>query len=446
MVPTDQQRRPALLALQEEHDVAGGRGRLVAPVGDQRVEDEVALGALRRRRRRTRCAGRRGPRGCRGRGCRRRRRRRTWRRRRRCGRRRGPGCRRRSCCATPSATSAKVRSAATSGVQVHDRHLQRVHVDPAQGRPDLARGAGRRGSGRWCGGSSRCGPRPAPTGACTRSPSCAGPAAGEAGSRSPAPGSAASGGRRAPTPRAATGGVGSSPSGNRVIDQISISVSSGPERPEPVGGRAAVHRQDEVVREHVAHRLVHPRRLELVEVGDRRAGVAVRGGDRVVVACGARSTWRAPGRRAARSSREAPRRCGRRGRGPCRPCPRSSCGGSAARRRPSARGSKSVPGAAMRPGMRSCGWVSSTWYCSTNASCASFQFTGRRQAYHHSARSDSTFQASRIVAAGSMLSRSGEGVVVEVDPGAAAPGLAADGPQVEVAGLEVVLGERLACG
>jgi hypothetical protein len=36
-----------------------------------------------------------------------------------------------------------------------------------------------------------------------------------------------------------------------------------------------------------------------------------------------------------------------------------------------------------------------------NASMASFQFTGRRQAYHHSARIDSTLQASSAVAAGS---------------------------------------------
>ena len=53
------------------------------------------------------------------------------------------------------------------------------------------------------------------------------------------------------------------------------------------------------------------------------------------------------------------------------------------------------------------GCVSTTWYCSTNASSASFQFTGSRQAYHHSVRSDSTFHASRIVANGSMHCRSG---------------------------------------
>ena len=57
--------------------------------------------------------------------------------------------------------------------------------------------------------------------------------------------------------------------------------------------------------------------------------------------------------------------------------------------------------------MTSCGCVSTTWYCSTNASSASFQFTGRRHAYHHSARSDSTFHASRMVANGSMHCRNG---------------------------------------
>ena len=81
---------------------------------------------------------------------------------------------------------------------------------------------------------------------------------------------------------------------------------------------------------------------------------------------------------------------------------------------------------------------------STNASIASFQFTGRRRAYHLSVRSDSTFHASRMVAAGSMHSPHRRGVVVEVDPRAAAPHLAAHRHEVDVAGLQVVLGERLA--
>ena len=57
--------------------------------------------------------------------------------------------------------------------------------------------------------------------------------------------------------------------------------------------------------------------------------------------------------------------------------------------------------------MTSWGWVSTTWYCSMNASSASFQFTGRRHANHFSVRSDSTFQASMTVANGSMHWRNG---------------------------------------
>ena len=74
-----------------------------------------------------------------------------------------------------------------------------------------------------------------------------------------------------------------------------------------------------------------------------------------------------------------------------------------------ARGSNGAPGRSEYriPGMTSCGCVSTTWYISTNASIASFQFTGRRPAYHFSVRSDSTFHASRMVAAGSMHSRTG---------------------------------------
>ena len=58
-----------------------------------------------------------------------------------------------------------------------------------------------------------------------------------------------------------------------------------------------------------------------------------------------------------------------------------------------------------------------------NASMASFQFVGSRQEYHHSVRSDSTFQASWNVANGSIESRSGGAPVVEVDEGASAPQL-----------------------
>ena len=60
-----------------------------------------------------------------------------------------------------------------------------------------------------------------------------------------------------------------------------------------------------------------------------------------------------------------------------------------------------------RFGSTSWGWVSITWYCSMNASSASFQFTGRRNAYHHSGCIDSSFQASMAVANGSIEGRSG---------------------------------------
>ena len=56
-------------------------------------------------------------------------------------------------------------------------------------------------------------------------------------------------------------------------------------------------------------------------------------------------------------------------------------------------------------GMTSCGCVCTTWYISTKASMPSFQFTGRRAAYHFSACIDSSFHASRFVAAGSSDSR-----------------------------------------
>ena len=71
-------------------------------------------------------------------------------------------------------------------------------------------------------------------------------------------------------------------------------------------------------------------------------------------------------------------------------------------------GSKSAPSrGGNRSAMRSCGWDCRTWYCSTKASSATFQLTGRRAAYHHSARIDSTLQASCTVANGSMHRRNG---------------------------------------
>ncbi len=62
---------------------------------------------------------------------------------------------------------------------------------------------------------------------------------------------------------------------------------------------------------------------------------------------------------------------------------------------------------AKRLGMTSSGWVSITWYCSKKASWASFQLTGSLKASHHSVRMASTFQASQMVAKGSMQLRSG---------------------------------------
>ena len=95
------------------------------------------------------------------------------------------------------------------------------------------------------------------------------------------------------------------------------------------------------------------------------------------------------------------------------------------RRRRTPRDRTSRPGAPYRmPGMTSCGCASTTWYCSWNACSASFQFTGRRQAYHHSVRSDSTFHASRIDGGRLDALAQRRRVVVEVDPRAAAPHLA----------------------
>ena len=64
--------------------------------------------------------------------------------------------------------------------------------------------------------------------------------------------------------------------------------------------------------------------------------------------------------------------------------------------------------------------------------CASFQFTGSRQAYHHSVRSDSTFHASRIVAKRLDALAQRRRVVVEVDPRAPAPRLAPHRHEVDV--------------
>ena len=92
--------------------------------------------------------------------------------------------------------------------------------------------------------------------------------------------------------------------------------------------------------------------------------------------------------------------------------------------------------------MTSCGCVCTTWYISTNASMASFQFTGRRHAYHFSARSDSTFHASRFVAAGSRHCRTGgasSSKLIHAHP----PHIShRTGTRSRSSGSQVVLGER----
>ncbi len=222
--------------------------------------------------------------------------------------------------------------APASEAEVDDRALERVHVDRRAAPGAAARREGRRGSRRWSARSSRCGPRPARTGACTRSPSRAGPAAGAAGSRSPARGSAATADRRTPTPRAAwalTGSLALREPGERPdLHQRLLR----PERAEAVRRRAAVHRQHEVVREAVAHRLVEALRLELVEVGDVAARVAVPAHDRVVE----RAVPRRHRQRRVGGQLDVAQALGDAHvvrRAPSRPCRRSSCAGSGSRRR-----------------------------------------------------------------------------------------------------------------
>ena len=120
------------------------------------------------------------------------------------------------------------------------------------------------------------------TGACTRSRARAGPVAGAGCSRSPARGSAATGDRRAPT---TSGGVGRSRSSPVAVAGQRPDLHQRllrPERSEPVGRRAAVHRQDEEVGEALEELEVEPRACELVEVGDVGAPVTVPLDHRVV--------------------------------------------------------------------------------------------------------------------------------------------------------------------
>ena len=109
-----------------------------------------------------------------------------------------------------------------------------------------------------------------------------------------------------------------------------------------------------------------------------------------------------------------------------------------------ARGSNDAP--SRNPylvGMTSSGCVCGTWYISTNASSASFQFTGRRHANHRSVRNDSTFHASSVLAAGSMHGRNGGAsssrLIHAHPPHTSRP----HRDEVDVVRLEVVLGERL---
>ena len=268
--------------------------------------------------------------------------------------------------------------------------------------------------------------------------------AGGAGSRSPARGSAATADRRSPTPRAAWAarpfGALREPGERPDLHQRLLR----PQRAEAVRRGAAVHRQQEEVREAVAHRLVDPLRLELVEVGDVAALGPVPAHDRVVERALPGRHRQRRRRRAARC-RAGPRRCARRSRAPSRPCRRSSRAGSGSPRRRTAAGrTRRRRAAGTARGCTSSGCVSITWYCSTNASCASFQFTGSRAAYHFSVRSDSTFQRVGIDANGSMHCRSGgasSSRLIHAQPPHTSH---RTGVRLMSSGREVVLGERLA--
>ena len=98
------------------------------------------------------------------------------------------------------------------------------------------------------------------------------------------------------------------------------------------------------------------------------------------------------------------------------------------------------------PGMTSWGWVSMTWYCSMNASWASFQFTG--QAACVPPLGPHRLDLPGIEDGGERLDAlaQGRGVVVEVDPCTPAPRLGPHRDEVEVFGLQVVLGEGLGLG
>ena len=111
----------------------------------------------------------------------------------------------------------------------------------------------------------------------------------------------------------------------------------------------------------------------------------------------------------------------RRRRGPSRPCRRSSRAGSGARTRGTASGRTSRPWPGSGRGSRSCGCVSSTWYCSTNASSASFQLTGSRNGVPPLGAH--RLELPRVHDRGERLDAVPQRwrARVEVDPGAAAP-------------------------
>ena len=94
------------------------------------------------------------------------------------------------------------------------------------------------------------------------------------------------------------------------------------------------------------------------------------------------------------------------------------------------------------PGMTSCGCVSTTWYCSWNACCG--ELPVHREPAGVPPLGPQRLDLPRVEDGGDRLDALPQRrrVVVEVDPRAPAPHLAPHRRQVDVAGLQVVLGER----
>src|SRR5690349_19794946 len=214
LVPTDELHGPAFVAHQEKDEVAGGAGLVIVPVGDQRVEHEVALGPPRCHAR-IRLAQRVMA---------------------------LVGAEAGNVAAAVGAERGDdvVGAAVVQGERVRgDRGAHALgDVGEAQGvvhftapgrdrasaaRTDTrsppalpgatGRGGARPRSRRSFAGSSRCGPRACSTAACTRSLAGAGPSAVGGCSRSPARGSPASADRRVPTPPAGWVAVAPRPRG-----------------------------------------------------------------------------------------------------------------------------------------------------------------------------------------------------------------------------------------